>query len=324
MPLKFGKKPARHGAIQLSLAQYLDYPNLPTPPDDFGYDMFLPADSGVLGNDVAGNCCFAGADHETMLWNGLAGTDVAFEASDALADYTAVTGYDPRKPDTDQGADMQKVAEYRRTTGMLDVHGRRHQIGAYAAMQAGNLGEHKLATWIFGAVGVGVMVSEAQEEQFNAGVPWIGPLGGNRGGHYCPLIGFRGGYLLFVTWGKVQRVTPEYFSDFNDESIAFFSTEMLKSGLGPTGLDLTTLQADLTAITSPSVKGLITMPTPTPPALIAQRLAAAQAAFAAYVSANIPGWEAKLLPADKIQAAIVAVVEAIDAVRNAQPAGGTA
>ena len=260
---RFGKRPARPQSVRLRLQTYLRARLLPTPPEEFGYEGELPPDCGVLANDQFGDCVFAGADHETMLWTALADAEIpVFTPATALADYSAVTGFDPNDPASDQGTDMQVAASYRRKTGIIDAAGARHLVGAYVALEAGNLDQHRLAVWLFGAVGLGITISDRQVDQFKAGLPWDGPLGAGQGGHYVPLVGFRGGYLLVVTWGRVQRVSPAFFRAHNDESVAYFSEEMLKDGNGPTGVAVDELKTDLVQITSrpASAKETIEMP----------------------------------------------------------------
>ena len=50
------------------------------------------------GFDGAGDCVFAGGDHETMLWTLEGGAPASFTGANAIADYSAVTGYDPKAP----------------------------------------------------------------------------------------------------------------------------------------------------------------------------------------------------------------------------------
>lgn len=253
MEVKLGKQPARPGAVKLALAAYVaNFAALPQPPKSFSFARYLPTDSGMLGNDQYGCCVWAGADHETMLWNKIAGTNVAFDEANTLADYSSVTGFSPSNPDSDQGTDMELAAKYRRNTGVIDTVGNRHKIGAYVALKPGNVAEHLLAAWNFGLVGIGITVSDNQIDQFNAGKPWTGKLGSGQGGHYVPLIGVspgtdaNPGYLYVVTWGKVQALSQWFFAENNDESLAYLSTEMIDTGgRGPSGLDLASLRSDL-------------------------------------------------------------------------------
>lgn len=244
MGYALGKKPAREGAIKFALRDYIAHEELPPPPAEFGYEAAVPA-WGMLGNDRWGDCVLAGAAHETMLWNSLGGRSVAFSDASVSGDYSAITGFDPVVPSTDQGTDMQAAASYRLKTGVADAAGARHTIGAYVSLEKGNLFEHKFAAWVFGAVGVGLTVSDAQMDQFDAGLPWDGLVTTNQGGHYVPIVGFREGYFLVVTWGRVQRMSQAFFAANNDESVAYLSKEMMRRGAGPSGLYLWRLGQDL-------------------------------------------------------------------------------
>jgi hypothetical protein len=242
--MKLGKLPARPGAVKLRFSDYLDLSKLPTPPAEFGHET-LVTDWGLLGNDSAGDCVWAGGGHETILWNIEAGHRVSFSTANTLADYMAVTGYNPNDPSTDQGTDMQVAADYRLKTGLLDANGNRHRIGAYLAITAGNLQEHLIASYLFGAVGIGITFPLSAMHQFDAGQPWdIVPGATIDGGHYIPLVSFRGGLLNVVTWGKVQPMTEAFFASQNDESLAYLSPEMLIDGKSLEGFDLAQLQSD--------------------------------------------------------------------------------
>ena len=107
-----------------------------------------------------------------MIWSLEGGRPEAqFTDSDVLGDYSAVTGFNPADPSTDQGTDMEVAASYRRKTGILDASGARHMIDSYVALKVGDVDELVLATWLMGATGVGLEFPSQAMEQFNAGEP---------------------------------------------------------------------------------------------------------------------------------------------------------
>src|ERR1700752_3812644 len=112
MNLKLGKLPAKYDHRDLMMERYLDLSKLPPLPKAFGHEGLI-SDWGMLGNDQVGDCTMAGSDHETMLWCAMAGGNATFETANTLADYSALTGYNPSDPNTDQGADMHDVMKYR-------------------------------------------------------------------------------------------------------------------------------------------------------------------------------------------------------------------
>ena len=89
LALKLGKKPARPGAVKFKFANFLLKPKLPTPPKVFGHEGLIGANWAVLGNDHYGDCVWAGAAHETMLWNKEAARTVTFSNDSVLKDYSA-------------------------------------------------------------------------------------------------------------------------------------------------------------------------------------------------------------------------------------------
>ncbi len=247
--LKLGKTPARPGSIPLRMADYLDLSKLPPIPANFGHEAVVGADWGVLGNDTAGNCVFAGGCHETMLWNKEAGRTVAFTSANALSDYSAVTGYKATDPSTDNGTDMGLAATYRMNTGLIDANGIRHKVAAALSIDAGNVAQLKAAAYLFSAVGIGIEFPSTAMDQFNAGGEWLYVHGVKiEGGHYVPLVGQRNNVLHVVTWGRVQPMSQKFFATYCDEAVAYLSEEMLINGKSIDGFDKAALLADLGAL----------------------------------------------------------------------------
>ena len=133
------------------------------------------------------------------------------------------------------------------------------------------------------------------------------------------LTDFRDGYLFVVTWGRIQRVSMDFFLANNDESLAYFSQEFLKAGVAPNGFDAVQLQADLNSINS--AKGNLIMPTvPVDAKTLAAQIAAGNEAMAAMIKNKVPGWEQHLIPGGAIAAGVEAVVDAANSVRDNPPA----
>lgn len=246
--MKLGKKPASN-AVKFAFSAYADTKALPKPPKTFGHEDLIDSKMwSMLGNDQYGDCVWAGAAHETMMWNKEASKSISFTDKSVLSDYTAVTGFDPLKPDTDQGTDMAEAASYRRKTGVVDASGNRHKIAAYLAIKPGNLTELYQAMWLFGAVGVGIQFPSTAMDQFNKGKPWsVVSKSSIEGGHYIPLVAKRT-RLECVTWGQLQGMTTGFFTKYCDEAIAYLTDEDLINGKSPELFDYAALQKDLNAL----------------------------------------------------------------------------
>jgi hypothetical protein len=251
---RLGKLPARPDAVQLKMTRYLVPGELPTPPADFGHDAVVD-NWQMLGNDTVGDCVIAGGLHETMLWTANGSTQAKASTAAAIKNYSAITGYDPSagpvgSNPTDQGTDMQAAASYRRKKGLIDAAGKRHKVGAYLAIEPGDLEQHFLAMYLFGAIGIGVKFPESAMAQFHAGKPWTVVKNSKiEGGHYVSGVARRAGELIVVTWGREQVVDPAFLTKYNDESIAYVSTEYLRKGKSPEGFNAAQLKADLAEIT---------------------------------------------------------------------------
>jgi len=246
---KLGKTPARHEAVKFKFTKYANLSVLPAVPSgDFGHEKMVTHDWGMLGNDTYGCCVWSGGDHEEMVWNAEGAHPVIFTTQNTLADYAACTGFDPNNPDSDQGTDMQVAASYRQKTGLLDANGNRHKVGAYVALRVGDLQELYLASYIFGAVGVGIEVPASAQDQFG-NEPWsVVPGSSIEGGHYVPMVARRSGLIQFLTWGAEQAATEQFYTTYNDESLCYISQEMLTGGKTLEGFDIEQLNADLAAL----------------------------------------------------------------------------
>lgn len=252
MELKLGKAPATPEKVRLKLGDYVT--NVPSPPVNFGHQSAVTVPWGMLGNDVAGDCVFAGAAHEHMLWSAEGGKPATFTQANVFAAYSAVTGFNPNLPDpnpTDNGANVTDALAWRKATGFTDANGNVHQIEAYAKTDP-NSDAIAQAAWLFSAVGIGVQVPRSAINQFKAGEPWDVSWWPSRiiGGHYVPLLARQDGMFFVVTWGKLHPVTPRFIDKYCDEAYAIFDSEFFVSNKSPEGFDAATLQSDMIAMTA--------------------------------------------------------------------------
>jgi hypothetical protein len=208
----------------------------------------------MLGNDRAGDCVWAGAAHETMVLGREGGHNPRFSTSSVLTDYSQFTGYDSSDPRSDQGTDVRQAARARHQTGILDVKGHRHKIGAYLFLEPGNIAELYAALYVFGVAGVGYSLPGSAARQFNEGKPWDVERGSEiMGGHYVPAIGRRpgpdGGFIDAVSWGERIAITTRFYTRYCDSALVYVSASALgPDGMTPEGFDKERLLADLNAL----------------------------------------------------------------------------
>jgi hypothetical protein len=263
---KLGKKEATYDKRDLMFSQFRTSEALPSHPKHFGHEKLVKAKAWqMLGNGPdnsvspgfggAGDCVFAGGDHETMLWNLEAGKVTKFTGTNAIRDYSTVTGYDPKAPldadgnnPTDLGTNVRTALKYRQKTGLIDAAGKRHKIGAYVSLELGNLEQLLEALYLFGVVGIGINFPDSAMDQFNSNKPWSVVAGPKpEEGHYIPLVAYRTN-LECVSWGRIQQMTTQFYKKYCDEAWAILSPEMLRAGKSLEGFDLKQLQDHLKAL----------------------------------------------------------------------------
>jgi hypothetical protein len=237
MTLKLGNNFSKPDSRDLQYENYRSAKTAVLVPEVFGHGNTFK-DWGMLGNDQYGDCVFAGADHEQMLIANLAlpgapvGVEpVKFTPENALADYGAVTGFDPQTGEGDNGTDPRESFKYRQKTGLIDASGKRHKIAAYVSIPVTNIAAVIEATFIFDAVGIGFEFPGSAMEQFNNGEPWAVVKGAQiEGGHYVPIVGKPSkGNLAIVTWAKRQVMTEAFYKKYTVEAWAFITQESLNA-----------------------------------------------------------------------------------------------
>ena len=251
-PYKFGKKPARKDGVKFKFGSYFTKNELPTPPKVFGpWRVFN--DIHMYDNDKMGNCVFAGAANETEAFFYAVSREVEFTTENVVSDYTAVTGYNP-EIGFDPGTDMSDACEYRRTMGIVDDKGARHKIDAYVRLDTGDFTDLKIAMYLFGAVGIGLLMPENAQEDFHQKKKWD-VRDTNKdiaGGHYVSGCGIDdNGDIVIMTWGGYQRMTEAFYRKYNDETACYFSVERTVNKVSPEGFHAEKLIADLRHLRTP-------------------------------------------------------------------------
>lgn len=256
-----GRLPAQPARPHLKASAVLaEHRTLSAPPPSC-----LFADAAIawdmLGNDTVGDCTCAEVGHQInqLTWYG-SGTEVKPTTMQVLAFYSAITGYNPAKPSTDQGAYIQDVLAYWRKTGLIG-----HKIVAYAAVDVSNVTEVKQAIALFGSLNIGLNFPDTAMDQFNAGQVWDVVKGArNEGGHCVMVVGYDAAGVDIITWGARTRMTWAFWEKYVDEAwIVLDQDGVTKAASYFTGLpsfyDLGVQFAALTGEANP-----VPQPTPTP------------------------------------------------------------
>lgn len=274
---RLGKLDARPEAIPLKMSDIVDLKALAAPPAQFGHER-LVANWQMLENDRIGDCAIAGPLHSVLMWNSEANKSVTLNDAAAVANYTAITGYEPgpelvvspqeladlQPNPTDQGTDVPSMVKYWLTDGFvdgtglrLDVSGEqpqvvqtgtpgRHKIGAAVALEPGNWEQLVYACYYFDGVGLGIQCCEEWQEAFANGGIFDAVRNPNiEGGHYICGAAVRNNNVVVVTWGGTIQMTQAGYEQFSDETVAYASQEKLDNGVDLEGFSWSQLRSDL-------------------------------------------------------------------------------
>lgn len=215
-----------------------------------GYMTTADGSWGMFANDTIGDCTCADCGHQLMVWTANTGGIVKPTDQDIINLYSAITGYNPNDPNNDQGAAIEDVCAYMKTTGLLG-----HKLDNYAACDPANIDSVRWAVQLFGTVKIGINLPDSAEDQFEASKPWDVVAGAKiEGGHDVCIVKYVGlstGQPLWyvVTWGKLQPMTQAFFAKYCDQVDVPLSADWVRqNNTAPSGFDLQALQTDLATV----------------------------------------------------------------------------
>lgn len=243
---KLGKLPVRTDVRTLHIARYVDRAELPPSPASLDLTDHV-ADWPMYANDRIGDCTIAAAGHMIEAWTAEShGQAVEISERAVLSAFDAVKQVDPASGE--EGAVVIDVLNYWRRHGIG-----RHSIGAFARVPVHDHALARTAAWLFGGLylGVDLPLTARDQEVWD----WTGSLTGpakpgSWGGHAIDVVRYDDGGVTVITWGRLQRVTWEFWERYVDEVYGILSTDFLNAGKAPNGFDLAALQADLALVTA--------------------------------------------------------------------------
>ena len=238
-----GKRPPRRDPRTFRLSNYVEA--LPPAPPLVDWTIRVP-EYGMLLNDKLGCCVIAGMMHLAMQQHAAAGLPIPIPSeAEVIAMYSAIGGYVPGDPSTDNGCVMLDALNYWRQHG-LTFGGVTHRITAFAAVKPRDVPS---ALWLFGGTLDGYALPEAVQDA----EAWMGPSSergawspGSWGGHCVESAIATGGATEVVTWGQLCPVGADFRAAYCDESYVVFTPEWIEAnGNGPCGFRADELLADL-------------------------------------------------------------------------------
>jgi hypothetical protein len=238
---KLGRKRPVARSPRMSLGNYLTR-GLPAPPPTCDYTKSASsALSQVYCNDTLGDCVIAGMAHVVGVLTGNSGTKpFIYTKNQIIALYSAIGGYVPGDPNTDQGCDEQTALNYWENNGA--PKGSTHKIAGWLSVNGADPSEYRAALWLFENLYFGIELPDR----------WINPMPSSSGfvwdvagspdpdnGHCVVGVGYNAKGVTIDTWGMTGLMT--------DAAIAKYATVAgqgeLYTVVSQDGIDKATLKA---------------------------------------------------------------------------------
>jgi hypothetical protein len=258
MPYKYGRRPPKN-APALRLASFLSS-TVPAHPRSEDYLAKLTAWQ-MLGNDVAGDCnAVTWANMRRLVTAALSAENYPTQAQVWQFYQTQNPSFDPNGTSStngpgsqdDQGMDVQTGLEYLHKTGGADGV----KAVAFAKVDPTNLNEVRAALAIFGGLWLGIMVLDANQQQFAEGHSWTDVAGSPiDGGHAILGGGYTTATVKFITWAKETKFAKSFWDGtaqgqpLVQEAWVVIWPEHLGTKAFQQGVDQAALAADYQALT---------------------------------------------------------------------------
>lgn len=267
--VKLGRKRPVAKCPRMQLKNYLVGANVPTPPASIDYSPKAKTALGnVYLNDQLGDCVIAGGYHIVGVETGNADGGTPFIAStkQITADYSAIGGYVPGDPNTDQGCDEQTALNYWTQHGFANGT----KLVGWMAVNATNKTEIEQAVYLFENLYFGIELPDAWINPFPSapGFVWDDGHPDPENGHCVMGVGYDAQGVQIDTWGLIGTITWKAIAHLcgpsgGGELYVMLTPDQLAKGQtkAPNGMAWTDLITDFDALGG----NVPVPPAPTPP-----------------------------------------------------------
>jgi hypothetical protein len=207
--------------------------------------------ANVYENDTLGDCVIAGIGHVVGVLTANAGTPFIYTNKQIIKLYSAIGGYVPGEPSTDNGCDEVTALNYWENQGAPVGQ---HRIAGWLAVNAADPTEYRTALWLFENLYFGMELPDA----------WISPMPSASGfvwdsagasdpnnGHCVAGAGYTSQGVTIDTWGMTGLITDAAIAEYatpaaNGDLYTVVSQDALSRATqkAPNGFDWSQLIAD--------------------------------------------------------------------------------
>lgn len=207
-------------------------------------------------NDLLGNCVIAAMAHIAGVFAGNAGrAQLIFTKAQIIALYSAIGGYVPGNPATDNGCDEITALNYWENNGAPIGQ---NKIAGTLVVDATNPVEYRTALWLFENLFFGVELPDKWISPFPSASNFRWDIAGPpnpSNGHAYNGCGYSPDGIVIDTWGMAGLMTDkavQYYA-YGSEGGALYSVLSMECinrarAKAPNGLDFAQLTADFIAM----------------------------------------------------------------------------
>ena len=245
--IPFNTVKAAHGPIRDALAQ---------PIATFDYRDGLPNGTDVLANDRLGCCTASAKGHRAQqftAFRGLTPLDIPALTSSVIKFYSETTGYNADAPldadgsnPTDDGGDMQKIAEFLVDTGFPMPDGTRDKFAFAISIDPTQEADLAFCGLHCQGVDFGIVVTDTVMPANGAPPPedWtVLPNEKQLGGHdVISMARLANGRWVVDSWGTFYTFDQEFGGKNVELAFAYVSDDMLRDNKTVMGLGMSSWQ----------------------------------------------------------------------------------
>jgi hypothetical protein len=156
-----------------------------------------------MGNDQLGDCVIAGAYHVVGTATGNAGELYHATMPQVLADYSAIGGYNPSDPSTDQGCDEVTALNYWTQHGFANGT----KLAGWLTVDSTNTSEVQSACYLFENLYFGIELPDSWTSVSGDGFVWDLDTPNPNNGHCVIGAGYGAAGVTIDTWGMLGVIT---------------------------------------------------------------------------------------------------------------------
>ena len=253
--MRLGRRRPHPAARKLRLGNYLQKTSLPPPPPEADYTSKAPSSlAAMYKNDELSCCVVAGAYHLLGVATGNAGSEWLASDDVIVREYSAIGGYNPNDPTTDQGLDEVTALQYWKANGFADGS----KLLGWAAVDANDADEVRAACFLFEGLYFGVELPDAWVNPTPSAPGFLWDVGAPdvNNGHCFVGCGYDADGLTIDTWGGTltwPALAALCTPSAGGELYVLCLEDQLAKGQSkaPNGVDWATLLSDFESLGGP-------------------------------------------------------------------------